>query len=211
MNVNFTNNEGIRDEAIVSISVPAGWNISWGNQESPSLERLYEMSPGELAWVGYSIEAPTVSGGLPLSESLHQFSMRVQSLDNASSDWYNFSLRYGFFDGASIVEGGGVSSIEPGSTDIFEIMLRNEGNSWRELKLEIIPLDSASQPVGKYDLYSKMKKNVRGYFFYKNFNYLYKLYLLYIKHNIFFPKKVILCLEKIYLFLNFSSQLNKAF
>ena len=34
-----------------------------------------------------------------------------------------------------------------------------------------------------------MKKNVRGYFFYKNFNYLYKLYLLYIKHNIFFPKK----------------------
>ena len=34
-----------------------------------------------------------------------------------------------------------------------------------------------------------MKKNIRGYFFYKNFNYLYKLYLLYIKHNIFFPRK----------------------
>jgi len=153
VNVNFTNNEGFSDEAIVSISGPDGWNISWGNQESPSLERLYEMSPGELAWVGYSIEAPTVSGGLPLSESLHQFSMRVQSLDNASSDWYNFSLRYGFFDGASIVEGGGVSSIEPGSTDIFEIILRNEGNSWRDLKLEIIPLDSESQPVGQSDLF----------------------------------------------------------
>ena len=79
--------------------------------------------------------------------------MMVQSLDNISSDWYNFSLRYGFFDGAVIVEGGGVSSIEPGSTDIFEITLRNEGNSWRNLELEIIPLDSESEPVGQSDLF----------------------------------------------------------
>ena len=42
------------------------------------------------------------------------------------------------FDGAAIVEGGGVSSIEPGSTDIFEITLRNEGNSWRNLELESV-------------------------------------------------------------------------
>ena len=32
-------------------------------------------------------------------------------------------------------------------------------------------------------------KNVRGYFWYKNFNYLYRLYLLYIKHKTIFPKK----------------------
>ncbi|MBA1338727.1 MAG: Methyltransferase FkbM domain-containing protein [Pelagibacterales bacterium] len=32
-------------------------------------------------------------------------------------------------------------------------------------------------------------KNVRGYFWYKNFNYLYKFYLLYIKHKTFLPKK----------------------
>ncbi len=60
---------------------------------------------------------------------------------------------YGFFYGAAIVEGGGVSSIEPGSTDIFEITLRNEGNSWRNLELEIIPLDSESEPVGQSDLF----------------------------------------------------------
>jgi len=153
INVNFTNNEEFSDGAIVSISGPVGWNISWSNLESPSLGHLYELSPESTAWVGYSIGAPSVSGGLPLSESLHQFSMMVQSLDNISSDWYNFSLRYGFFDGAAIVEGGGVSSIEPGSTDIFEITLRNEGNSWRNLELEIIPLDSESQPVGQSDLF----------------------------------------------------------
>jgi len=153
INVNFTNNEEFSDGAIVSISGPVGWNISWSNLESPSLGHLYELSPESTAWVGFSIGAPSVSGGLPLSESLHQFSMMVQSLDNISSDWYNFSLRYGFFDGAAIVEGGGVSSIEPGSTDIFEITLRNEGNSWRNLELEIIPLDSESEPVGQSDLF----------------------------------------------------------
>ena len=153
INVNFTNNEDFSDDAIVSISGPVGWNISWSEQEDPSTGHLYELAPGSTAWVGYSVEAPDVSGGLPLSESLHHFSMRVQSLDNSSSDWYNFSLRYGFFDGAAIEEGGGISSIEPGSTDTFEIVLRNEGNSWRNLELEITPLDSDSQPVGQSDLF----------------------------------------------------------
>ena len=32
-------------------------------------------------------------------------------------------------------------------------------------------------------------KNTRGYFFYKNFNFLYRLYLLYVKHKTFLPKK----------------------
>ena len=32
-------------------------------------------------------------------------------------------------------------------------------------------------------------KNARGYFWYKNFNYLYRLYLLYIKHKTIFTKK----------------------
>ena len=35
----------------------------------------------------------------------------------------------------------------------------------------------------------RIMKNVRGYFFYKYFNFLYSLYLLYIKHKTFFPKK----------------------
>jgi len=32
-------------------------------------------------------------------------------------------------------------------------------------------------------------KNIRGYFWHKYFNFFYKLYLLYYKHKIFFPKK----------------------
>ena len=32
-------------------------------------------------------------------------------------------------------------------------------------------------------------KNIRGYFWHKHFNFLYRLYLLYYKHKIFFPKK----------------------
>ena len=153
INVNFTNNEDFFDSAIISITGPDGWNISWANQELPSVGHEFDLPAGATEWTGYSIEAPSVSGGLPLSESLHQFSMKAQSLENQSSDWYNFSLRYGFYDGASIIEGGGVSSIEPGSTDIFEITLRNEGNSWRDLIMEIIPLDADSQPVGQSNLF----------------------------------------------------------
>ena len=153
INVNFTNNEDFFDSAIVSITGPDGWNISWANQELPAEGHEFDLPAGSTEWAGYSIEAPTVSGGLPLSESLHQFSMKAQSLENQSSDWYNFSLRYGFYDGASIVEGGGISSIEPGSTDIFEITLRNEGNSWRDLIMEIIPIDANSQPVGQSNLF----------------------------------------------------------
>ena len=153
INVNFTNNEDFSDSAIVSITGPDGWNISWANQELPSVGHEFDLPAGATEWAGYSIESPTVSGGLPLSESLHQFSMKAQSLENQSSDWYNFSLRYGFYDGASIVEGGGISSIEPGSTDIFDITLRNEGNSWRDLIMEIIPIDTNSQPVGQSNLF----------------------------------------------------------
>ena len=32
-------------------------------------------------------------------------------------------------------------------------------------------------------------KKVRGYFWYRHFNFLYRFYLLYIKHKTFFPKK----------------------
>ena len=32
-------------------------------------------------------------------------------------------------------------------------------------------------------------KKIRGYYFYKHFTFLYKLYALYIKHNSFIPKK----------------------
>jgi len=34
-----------------------------------------------------------------------------------------------------------------------------------------------------------MMKNIRGYFWYKNFNFLYRFYLLYVKHKTFFSKK----------------------
>jgi len=32
-------------------------------------------------------------------------------------------------------------------------------------------------------------KKIRGHYFYKHFNFLYKIYALYIKHNSFIPKK----------------------
>jgi len=56
-----------------------------------------------------------------------------------------------------------------------------------------------------------MKKNVRGYFFYKNFNYLYKLYLLYIKHKIFFLKKTYSMFGEDLFALKFFRNMNNGF
>ena len=56
-----------------------------------------------------------------------------------------------------------------------------------------------------------MMKNVRGYFFYKNFNFLYRLYLLYIKHKTFFPKKSYSMLGEDLFILKYFKNLDKGF
>ncbi len=54
-------------------------------------------------------------------------------------------------------------------------------------------------------------QNVRGYFFYKYFNYLYGLYLLYFKHKTFFPKKTYSMLGEDLYTLKYFKNLDKGF
>ena len=70
----------------------------------------------KLIWTEFTISSPSVVGGFPLSQSLHDFSMSLVGLDGRIIDWYNFSLRYGNYDAIEILQGGGSSSISPGGT-----------------------------------------------------------------------------------------------
>ena len=57
----------------------------------------------------------------------------------------------------------------------------------------------------------RVMKKVRGYFFYKHFNFLYGLYLLYFKHKNFFPKKSYSMLGEDVYTLKYFENLDKGF
>ena len=67
--------------------------------------------------------------------------MSIASDQGEILDWYNFSMRYGYYEGVEIVQGGGVSSIMPGGVLTLETIVRNTGNSIRSLDVEIVALD----------------------------------------------------------------------
>tara|TARA_Y100000991_G_scaffold56178_1_gene41054 strand:+ start:9922 stop:11586 length:1665 start_codon:yes stop_codon:yes gene_type:complete len=67
--------------------------------------------------------------------------MSIVSDQGEILDWYNFSMRYGYYEGVDIVQGGGVSSIVPGGVLTLETIVRNTGNSIRSLDVEIVALD----------------------------------------------------------------------
>ena len=141
INVNFSSNLEIESNVIISIDGPSGWNISWDSQDTPEAGREYAVSPDQIYWVQFSITSPSVFEGLPLSNSLHVVSMSIVSDQGEVLDWYNFSMRYGYYEGVEIVQGGGLSSIVPGGVLTLETIVRNTGNSIRSLDVEIVALD----------------------------------------------------------------------
>jgi len=140
LNFNFTNHAEIDDSALVSINGPLGWVIDWDYADSVSDGHLFSAPSDTPQWVQFSVTSPEVNGGLPLADSLHQFSMQLTTLGE-SQDWYNFSLRYGFHYGASIISGGGNASISPGEVIGLSVDVGNLGNSVRDLIIEIVPTD----------------------------------------------------------------------
>ena len=141
ININFSSNLDTESDVILSINGPSGWIISWDSQDPPEAGREYTVSPNQVYWVQFSITSPSVVGGFPLSNSLHEVSMSISSDQGGILDWYNFSMRYGYFEGVEIVRGGGVASMVPGGVLTLETIIRNTGNSIRSIDVEIVALD----------------------------------------------------------------------
>jgi len=141
INVNFSSNLDVESNVILSIEGPSGWDISWNSEGSPEAGREYAVSPDRIYWVQFSVTSPSVFEGFPMSNSLHGVSMSIASDQGEILDWYNFSMRYGYYEGVEIVQGGGVSSIVPGGVLTLETIVRNTGNSIRSLDVEIVALD----------------------------------------------------------------------
>ncbi|MEC9076019.1 MAG: hypothetical protein VYA94_03955 [Candidatus Thermoplasmatota archaeon] len=140
ININFSSQMENDKQVLLIIDWPDRWNVSWNYESSPDIGKEYIISPGQLIWTEFTISSPSVVGGFPLSQSLHDFSMSLVGLDGQIIDWYNFSLRYGNYDAIEILQGGGSSSISPGGTVTLETIVRNIGNSIRTMQIEIVAI-----------------------------------------------------------------------
>jgi len=147
VNVNFSSSLNTDMDVIVRIDSPSEWEISWDKGTSPEIGYGYTITPSQTIWIQFSVSSPPVIGGMPLALSLHEVSMSIVSDQGDVVDWCNFSLRYGYFEGVEIVQGGGLSSIVPGGTVTLETVVKNTGNSIRSLEIEIVPLGNDGDPL----------------------------------------------------------------
>ena len=146
--VNFTNREEMDTTALVDVSGPVDWTLSWSNPTTPEVGHSYDAPSDETQWLQFSIEAPIVDGGIPLAGSLHDFSVHLVGDSDGAEDWYNFSMRYGTSNGIELVEGGGDASIEPGGIVNLKVFVKNIGNTPNSLGINMAPLDENGNQIG---------------------------------------------------------------
>ena len=150
LNINYTNLGEFDDIANIKIIGSENWNISWNYSTNPSEELGFNALSDLTSWIQFSIEAPFTMNGMPLANSLHQFSMELISETTGIKDWYNFSMRYGYFHGAEIIDGGGTYSIAPFNVATIEMNARNLGNTQRDIAVSIRPMDENGTAIGEF-------------------------------------------------------------
>lgn len=150
LNVNFTNYADQTDIAEIIITGAEKWNIWWGYNNDTTLGHEFNVPSGATGWVQFSITAPATQNGLPLANSIHEFSMELITGSDGRQDWYNFSMKYGYHHEAEIVEGGGIFSISPFDVATISMIARNLGNTQRDLQIGIRPVDDNGTPLENF-------------------------------------------------------------
>ena len=144
---NFTNQAEINTTALIEITSPAGWEVSWDYPTSPEVGHSFDAPSDVVQWVEFTVVAPEVSFGYPLADSIHEFSVTLIGDHTGNQDWWNFSLRYGEWKGMQVIEGGGTASIDPGGVVDLEFVLQNIGNSINSLGINIAPVYENGTPI----------------------------------------------------------------
>ena len=146
--VNFTNNAEIDTTTMISVSGPGNWILNWDKDTTPEVGHSFPAPSDTIQWMDFTIQAPNVSNGVPLANSLHEFSIHLVSDSDASQDWYNFSIRYGVWHGIEIASAGGNASIEPDGVVNLDVLVKNIGNIANTLAISMAPLDENNSQVG---------------------------------------------------------------
>ena len=144
---NFTNLAEVNTTALIEISSPSGWQVSWDYPTSPEVGFSFDAPSDVVQWVEFRVTAPEVASGYPLAESIHDFSVALVGDHTGNQDWWNFSLRYGEWKGMQVIDGGGTASIDPGGVVDLEFELQNIGNSINSLGINIAPVYENGTPI----------------------------------------------------------------
>jgi hypothetical protein len=150
LNINYTNLGEYDDIANIKITGPSNWDILWDYSLDTAEGSDFDAPSDVTSWIQFSITAPITMNGMPLANSLHQFSMELISETSGIRDWYNFSMRYGYFHGAEIIDGGGTYSIAPFNVATIEMTAKNLGNTQRDLAVSIRPMNENGSAIDEY-------------------------------------------------------------
>ena len=150
LNINYTNLGEYDDIANIKITGPSNWDILWDYSLDTAEGSDFDAPSDITSWIQFSITAPITMNGMPLANSLHQFSMELISETSGIRDWYNFSMRYGYFHGAEIIDGGGTYSIAPFNVATIEMTAKNLGNTQRDLAVSIRPMNENGSAIDEY-------------------------------------------------------------
>ena len=67
---NFTNQAEVNTTALIEITSPAGWEVSWDYPTSPEVGHSFDAPSDVVQWVEFTVVAPEVSFGYPLPDSI---------------------------------------------------------------------------------------------------------------------------------------------
>ena len=150
LNVNYSNLAEFNDIVNIKITGPSDWIIDWEYSANPSSGFDFEINSDSTKWTEFSITSPITENGMPLANSLHQFSMEIKSNSTESNDWYNFSMKYGYYHGVEILNGGGTYSISPYDVATIEMTAKNLGNTQRDIGVSVRPVNENGSPLGDF-------------------------------------------------------------
>ena len=155
--VNITNNALLSDEVTYSISTQSSWNWGWTMNQTNGNNALETLSPGQLSYVYFWVDIPSVVDGSPLFETGPRFTLIASSgLDYAKSQW-SFDLLMSAYRNISIDYVEENLTLDPNENDRVSITVRNVGNVNNKISIALEAIDDSGQPIANMGLADRVE------------------------------------------------------
>ena len=157
--VNITNNALFSDNVTFSISTQSSWNWGWTMNQTNGNNAIETLSSGQLSYVYFWIEIPSVIDGSPLFETGPRFTLIASSgLDYAQCQW-SFDLLMSAYRNLSVDFVGDNLTLDPGENDRISLTVRNVGNVNNRISVALEAIDELGQPIENLEISDRVEFN----------------------------------------------------
>ena len=157
--VNITNNALFSDNVTFSISTQSSWNWGWTMNQTNGNNAIETLSSGQLSYVYFWIEIPSVIDGSPLFETGPRFTLIASSgLDYAQCQW-SFDLLMSAYRNMSVDLVGDNLTLDPGENDRISLTVRNVGNVNNRISVALEAIDELGQPIENVEISDRVEFN----------------------------------------------------